>query len=442
MSTISPKLQLQKLIQHSKNIDELKEKLLDKTKDLYFSQNDELLLISNDYTKNVKNMSELERECRSVIVDNNLKIICYTFDSIYYNEDAKEYLIINDNINNIQINKCYEGTLITFYYYNNNWKISTRKSLDANKSYFHSKKSYYELVKDVVGDLDEFTNKLDTNYYYMFVLVHYENINLVNYSHEFGNEYKKLIHIMTRNIEHQEVLLELKENFIIIPERYQDYTMLDNLNQKSLYKFPLKDEGLVIKVYNNDTGKSNILKLQSNAYICLKNIKPNTNDKIQALFEQFQKDKLREHFKYFEADKKIGENYDTLGVIVATIKIITSELLELFKLLWDIRTGKNKNKKLYDSLPLEYKRILYNIRGVYFKNKGKYIDAKRKGDVYQTKILRIKDIYNIIKCTCTSREIINLIIARRQLKNIKEISNKCDYISLKMMSIIDNAILS
>ena len=83
-----------------------------------------------------------------------------------------------------------------------------------------------------------------------------------------------------------------------------------------------------------------------------------------------------------------SESFDTIGIIDALFKVITSELYHLFYTLWNDK-GEHLNKELYNKLPKEYKDILFHLRGIYFANKVKHV-----GD---ESILKMKDVYNFIK---------------------------------------------
>ena len=81
-----------------------------------YDDNSNLVLLSNSFKENI---NEVQSECRSMILDKtNLDIICYSFDNILYNNDAKnEFLKINPD--NFIIQECFEGTLLSVYYYDN-----------------------------------------------------------------------------------------------------------------------------------------------------------------------------------------------------------------------------------------------------------------------------------------------------------------------------------
>ena len=124
------------------NFTNLKNKLQEKIPNINIRYDENLVSISNTFSRKMKNLSNLEKECRSVILDKEtLDIICYSYDDIYYNQDAKEY-ILNNGLKNYEIEECFEGTLISLYYHNDKWNVSTRQYIDSKKSYWTSDKSY------------------------------------------------------------------------------------------------------------------------------------------------------------------------------------------------------------------------------------------------------------------------------------------------------------
>ena len=82
------------------NFNNFKIKLQEKIPNINIRYDENLVSVSNTFSRKMKNLSNLEKECRSVILDKNtLDIVCYSYDDIYYNQDAKEY-ILNNGIKN------------------------------------------------------------------------------------------------------------------------------------------------------------------------------------------------------------------------------------------------------------------------------------------------------------------------------------------------------
>lgn len=469
-----------------RTFEQLKNKLHDISNNIVIKEYEDsnLVLIANNYTKDIQHLTDLEKECRSVIIDKEtLEVIHYTYDNIYYNEDAKNYLLSicsGDERYTITIQECFEGTLLSVYNYNDKWMISTRKCLDANESKWNNDKTHYELFLEVIEeDFDTFTKRLNPDYCYLFVLVHHENKNIihndkniVDYTRYLGDSYKNIVHILSRKRStHEEVnvtnpvLFTEKHERIIHPQVYEDYSKLDEENSKEEISLPLTIEGLVVKVFDNETGKSAILKLQTNTYQMMSSLNPNNNNIYKSFVELYQHDKLRKHLEYFSDNAKIKnplfseEPYDTLGVVDATFKVITSELLELFKALY-LRGISHRDRELYDILPKEYKTVLYRMRGIFFQKRENYYKNLNKDDEErETKDMRkinlqINDIYQLLK-SYNTKELLDLMYARKVMKHtadnysstgalapvyqrFRNISSKMDRISLKMIAILLN----
>ena len=380
-----------------------------------------LILLYNKYENKSKNRSVIELECRSVILDRTtFNIVCYTCPTPIYNINAVNYLL-GHNDDKKDIFKCYEGSLLSVYHYNEKWYLSSRKCLDSKDSVINDN-SHYDMFLDVIrqdnfNTFDEFASKLDVNYTYHFVLIHHKNENIVNYKLEFGNEYKKLCFIFARNsTNHQEINSEdidslfLSDN-IFLPKRLEDESSFDKINQfMDVNEKPIT-EGIVIKVNNN------LLKLQSLSYQFYKVIGPEKN-LYRGFLSLYQTNNLKKYFSnntYTQKYQKIvnptntSESFDTIGIIDAVFKVCTSELLNLFKIFWDDKEN-HKCSSLYELLPKEYKDILFHLRGIYFHNKKVYENSK------STDYLRIQNVYNYIK-NMDTRSFENFLRCRKLMLN-------------------------
>ena len=154
--------------------------------------------------------------------------------------------------------------------------------------------------------------------------------------------------------------------------------MLDVENQKNYLDNPPRTEGLIVKVMD-ESNNFKVLKIQTNDYQfgCASG---STGNIYRGFLKLYQNEKLNDFFKNnknFDKYSKIinplntSETYDTLGMVDAVFKVCTSELFELFKVLWDIKTGKHKSGDLYSKLSKDYRDILFGIRGIYFKKKSR-----------------------------------------------------------------------
>jgi len=427
------------------DIDGLKKALLSRSKLINVKDHADypLAMITEKHIIDNKQLTPLERECRSIVIDKNtLDVVCYTYDDIIYNDDAKQILASLDQYDEkkIIIQECLEGTFIAVYNYQDQWYISTRRCIDANYSIWKSNKSHKQLFEEIIYQkynmkIEEFYEKLNKDYCYYFVLVHHENQNIVDYSDIFGENFQEIILVMIRDRNtHIELPIDDYKKYINIdirvPKIYADFSLLDETNKQDSQngiKTPLKMEGLIVKVYDPETGKNKILKLQTNSYKMLFELTPNNNNIYRSFIELYQKNMLKEHLKYYEENAKIYNPnfeelpYDTIGVIDATFKVMTSELNMLYRKLYDIdgnkidlfvdANGIKQSIDIYNILPGEYKTALYKIRGIIFAKKN----------------LRINDIYNLLKNIYGVADFVKLLKARMNLKiKIDEICNITD----------------
>jgi hypothetical protein len=430
------------------NVEDFKKKLYeDYSITTKYSEEDNLLLVYHKYDSPTN--SQLEQECRSLVIDmENLSVISYSCPNPIANKDAQQFLLNNDNLT-LDIYKCYEGTFLSLFNHKNKWYLSTRRCLDSTQSIW-ADTNYNSMFMDVLNKenitFDNFVSKLNPEYGYYFILIHYKNKNVIDYSRQFGDNYSKLCLACVRSKVDQ---MELKEydfdnyNNIFKPDVM---TMEDFANENQNLNINVDFEGIIIK-----TSKDNInylFKLQTNSYQFCKAIGVDSNIYKGYLY-LYQNGTLK---NYIESNKdhknldkivnpyNISETFDTVGVVDCVFKVFTSELFELYKLLWKLNNGEHTNIELYNILPKEYKDILYGLRGLYFKIKA---DPEKK-------LFGIKDIYQYLKAT-NVEQICALIRQRKLLFNLaivnksneyialfKSISNRCDKVHIKLMAIFTN----
>tara|TARA_B100001248_G_C27398076_1_gene467285 strand:- start:541 stop:2367 length:1827 start_codon:yes stop_codon:yes gene_type:complete len=485
--------------------------------------NNEENIKSGDLSKQIsaEDISRLKIECRSLIIDTEKKeIVSYSCNTPICNLEAINYLLNNKSSpkisNNIEKFKCYEGTLLSLFKHKNRWYLSTRRNLDSKDSIWNNV-SYYDLFLDVIDNdniksLDEFVDNLDESYCYYFILIHHLNKNIVDYSSKFGNDYKKLCLAFVRkkndlseidltNIESENSdidisllnsvnkILSLKniflaekidqdtdngissESFSFGPEPENKSKILDDPLEKMT---SCDDEGVIIRIKNNNN-ISHFLKIQTYSYQFNKAIGAEKNI-FKGFLNLYQNNQLVNYlecnsnlspYKKIINPLNIQESYDTVGIIDSVFKVCTSELYELFKMLWDIKTGKQLDTEIYKILPKEYKTVLYNIRGIYFKKKYdnnksstshedfntlklKHSDSKSNLKL-NTKDLQIKDIYQYLKKGLDTDKLEQYLRVRKLmynwikvdsenecLKKFSKINLKCDKVHLKLIAIFCN----
>jgi len=186
-----------------------------------FKNDKNLCLLHNSYKRDdITEYRELYDECRSIILDfsksiGNNVVINYAH-SIPQRLSIENYINHNYNSND-ESYIAMDGTLITTYYHNGIWFFGSSCCPDINSSKFsHPSKTHgymldevlYEIYKNKVDINDPnisttlrnlFTSNLSPLYSYVFVLIHHENRHIIDYKKEFGEDFKFLYHLNTKN---------------------------------------------------------------------------------------------------------------------------------------------------------------------------------------------------------------------------------------------------
>jgi hypothetical protein len=425
---------------------------------------DGLILIYNKFDD--FNMSQLKRECRSLVLDSTtLKIIAYSCETP--NTDTvleSDTSIISESI---------EGTLLSVFSHKDKWYMSTRRCLDSDKSIFTSdpvtiSKSHYQMFEEVLkkteyNDFNNFSRSLDITKSYYFVLIHYENKHIIDYTEKFGNKYKllSLVSIKDNNMVEQDIYesnLPFINEYIFLPKKYDSINDFISINNQLKFDTKPQNEGIIIKVFSTEMNKYLLYKLQTDTYKFASIA--NDGNMLNGMIYLYQQNKLIDYFNQFQNSEYVkminplntNESFFTIGVIDSTFKVCTSELFELFKNLWSLKTGKNQNKELYELLPKEYKDMMYIIRGLYYKKKASLFENTNDKTLedFKNSHLTISDIYNSLKKLHINM-FVNFLKARRLMfnqinsdktnKNLIEfgkISNFCNKIHLKQCAIFTN----
>jgi hypothetical protein len=334
---------------------------------------------------------------RSVVLNGNKEVVCYTCPTPIYNMDAVQYYWMNqDKKRDYYV--CYEGSMISLFHYKDIWYLATRKNIYTSDSERNGQYGMFMevLAQDGFDTLNKFTEYLNKDNTYHFVLIHHNNENIVNYETAYGKNYKKLCFIFARNKELVEIKSEDVENTfvsdniflpkMICEEEFANF--LTKLSEVNVSK-PPDCEGVVIKM--NDM----VLKLQTTNYMFYKAIGPDKN-MFRGFINLYQCNSLKgfldnttnEKFRKVVNPMNTNESFDTIGMIDALFKVVTSELHSLFYTLWNDNNN-HLNEELYKLLPKEYKDILFSLKGIFYQIKNKTKKSEH--------VLKVNDVYNYIK---------------------------------------------
>jgi len=379
-----------------------------------YNEDENLLLIHNNQKTSKEN--EIYNECRSIIIDTYdiPKIVSYSHDNVLYST-IEEYVKQENDI----IEESYEGSMVNVFNYNDKWYFSSTKCPSINNSYFFNDKiSHGEMLDEIlkqyypdtenVNVRDEFVKNLDKNKCYFFIILHHDNKYIVDYSNIYGDNYKKLVHIITRDKETQiEEYDTLEIDYLIKPKKFDNFVeakeWLNNNNNNICYK-----EGLIIKRKNLENNKNILIKIPSNQYTSIRIEKPNYSNIRIGCIEIFQRNNSSYNpdnylQKYYP--ENIQSNLDITGILHFIFKNLSYELYNIYTYFTDynVTNGKyeKKNIEVFNKLFSNHQLKTFNNQILklqyyqykYLKKSFRQIDFLNHLRNHTCP----KDIYNMIK---------------------------------------------
>jgi hypothetical protein len=396
-----------------------------KTHKISVKQHEDLAILY--YNTDTKLLDPLEQSCRSVIIEKDtLKIIGSQFNKIIQNTDAITKLKTVD-WTKVVVEKSYEGTLLLVFWHKDKWYVTTRRCINAVDSVWVKNRSYRDLFDEAITN--KFTlDELNKNYCYHFVLVHHNNRNIVNYNFLLGREYKEVFHVMTtekytlNEVEHKindSVRNAEKVTFDSLDKLLEQ---LQQINANDINNHRITEEGFVLRVY--DGKQFTVYKLQTEVYQYLMKLKPNNSNVHQGYLELYQKDKLADYLPYFTK-----YNNDIVKRINATMKTLSKELLDLYHC-----TRQKKSPEVYNILSDTYKKILYELHGLYINNRKQDFQENSNNN-QESKSINVHDVYYFLK-QMSAMDLRNLLLDRMMLLEKDEatfINKNCIYTTTQTM---------
>lgn len=302
-----------------------------------------LIYISKESDLNIK----LVRECNGIIMKkSDFKIVCYTFDKCL----DHDILSSGINMNKLYYENAIEGTLLRLFYYNNNWCLSTKKCIDANKAKWLSSKSFSILFEEclILYNYSHLLKELNPSYCYSFILIHPENNIVVKYVEPY------IYHISTRDIN---TLKEIDINigFNKLERWFIHDPNMDDIIHKLNERTICNTEGFMFidENYNRH-------KIRTSIFIEARNLWGNTNNRCLRYLE-LRKDinKLNKYFNYFPIDKSNFLYYEKC------IENLAYVILNIY--------SQKHIKKNTIKIPYFFSKTIYKLHGIFIKNK-KFID--------------------------------------------------------------------
>ena len=225
-----------------------------------------LILLHNTYKRSdVSHFKDLYEEARSVIIDVDKpigeNIVVSLADKIPESMTIDNYLLKAKDTDEIE--KGFEGTMVYVYNHENNWFFGTSTIPDIDYSrYFHPTKTHGEMFDEILDkygyNREGFVKCLSPNKAYGFLLVHYQNNNVMDYTEQFGENYKELFHIFSRDKESKGKTVDYTDRLNDLPVKYANSFSLEECiagikEDKSIYSFIVRTEsGETYKVCRNE----------------------------------------------------------------------------------------------------------------------------------------------------------------------------------------------
>lgn len=363
--------------------------------------------------------SDFENKCRTAIINYSTKKVNVYVPNIQYNTISLPDINLKTDI----IIECFEGTVV-YVYYDNGWKISTRRCIDASKSFLHNKTKNHKLMFEecINMEFDKFTQYLIQTHCYAFTIVHYDNVHLIDYTPKFNKNYKKII--LTTVTTHNTKMYNINSN-IKVKHFFTNFDKISELFVVPKLLTIIKDVNNICG-FNNDIKRTSeihnegvmlirsgiMYKIHSDKYKKFKNVALEYNKNpgsIRHLIHLYQQNKLQEYFEEFQDDlyfiDKSGEKHNKIILINSIFNILASESYNFFLKFWKANENGIKNENYADmykvTLTTSYKELFYIIRGMYFKYKAQ-----------QNKVTH-STVFNILKHNRSPDDIIKLIKGRK-----------------------------
>ena len=256
--------------------------------------------------------------CRSIIVNENNKIVCFSPPkSIPSDEFIKKYPIKTDAI---VAQEFVEGTMINVFWDENiglsgGWEISTRNTVGATSGFYKSpnSKTFRTMFLEAAQENNLYLNNLNPAYCFSFVLQHPENRIVVPFNkariylvamYHLDNTDMNDVRVYSYNIDEMRKLNWMNADIKFQKTYYVDsYTEL--INQYASMNTSYDVLGFVL--YNAQTGERS--KIRNPVYEQVRSLRGN-QPKLQYQYLTLRKqNKVKDFLKYYPENKRVFSEY-------------------------------------------------------------------------------------------------------------------------------------
>lgn len=311
-------------------------------------------------------------ECRGIILDrfNDFKVVSYPYDKFW---NYGEGYAADMDWQSTKWYKKYDGSLMTLYYWKNEWHVQSSGTIEADVNVDLNNNSLVDLFKmsaaKMYGSYDKLLNLLDKNNCYIFEMMTPENIVVVQHT-----EYKIILHGV-RNINTlEEIDIETIDN--IFYAKSYDFNDIEEVKETA-NELPWTEEGYigVDKYFNR-------IKIKGKSYVARHYSA--TGCSPYAIIDVIRENELDEYFVYF----------DTKQEHIRTMESNYNNLINNWNWVWDQRKESFKEMTRKEAAIIINENYHSYLKAFMFSMlSGKATDAKQWIDDN----INNRDLYHLIK---------------------------------------------
>lgn len=282
--------------------------------------------------------------------ENTLSIIACT----YINKNEINEINEMDTYDIINVYKYnYDSTMILLFYIHNSWYILSQNNILKINNYF-------DLNASIITKMFQSCGELDKNYSYNIVIHNNKYPKILWQSHNSD----PLVPIYNQYLPELEYETQYNKDYSQIQEDIflADTQFMTNKKEMSFYGYSV----LYFSKIHNDY-KYITCETQLSTY--LKKYMPSNRNKYINYLELYQKNLLNEIIVYVHKYPN-----DVLRRIHESLRTLSKEIVNIYHL-----TRRQQNQSLYECLPHEYKKILYDLHKI-------YVDSKQNKFIYENQI--------------------------------------------------------
>ena len=408
-----------------------------------FKGRSDIVLLHNSYIRNnIDNFKELYEQCRSVVLDfsleRNYNIVVTYANSIPERVNYNHYITSLYSPED-KIYEAYDGTIITVYNYKDEWHFGTSSCPDANSSKFsHPTKTHGNMFDEILykyfkqhitedgdagaaegGEVREtvsqklrsvFTQHLDPNMAYEFIIVHHENKHIIDYAGFLGENYMEMFHVNTK---HRNSLVESDIMSSVIPSLMEvgvKYPMPFNTIQEAYAHINTNpySYGLIVKKNIADKVNVKIYKISTDAINYREETDPCHPNAWMNILSVYMKNKTEYTIKDYLANynpylnlplDNNGQKIDPTYLVHTIISTIKDSLYAYYKATTTYYPNYNRykmNKEMDKQFPPIIQYHLAQLRNLQI-------------NTYKSKMITLPNVYHYI-CQCNDINNIKTLI--------------------------------